>query len=103
MLRFSGAAISLLWCALFRTTHTPFIAHAQIVCSLFASHVAGSCPKMKVSSSSRSILCMAYLCSMCIECYNLICASFLSLRQLNVAFPATGCQKLIEIEDEHKV
>ena len=23
--------------------------------------------------------------------------------QLNVAFPATGCQKLIEIDDEHRV
>lgn len=29
--------------------------------------------------------------------------SFATLLQLNISFPATGCQKLIEVDDERKL
>lgn len=44
------------------------------------------------SNSKIRILCTFFLTHVCIR-----------LLQLNVSYPATGCQKLFEISDEHKL
>lgn len=38
-----------------------------------------------------------------VNLYVVFFSSFFILLQLNVSFPATGCQKLFEVVDEHKL
>lgn len=41
--------------------------------------------------------------SLCSFCQNVMAPNMFSLLQLNISFPATGCQKLIEVDDERKL
>lgn len=41
--------------------------------------------------------------SFCSFCQNVMAPNMFSPLQLNISFPATGCQKLIEVDDERKL
>lgn len=47
---------------------------------------------------------MVITCQSVLNCeLQVITCLFLTVFQLNISFPATGCQKLIEVDDERKL